>query len=262
MIKPIGFILDSNLPPTEKLLMVSLAEFADENGLCWPSKETLSRRAQVSKRTVDKYIKLLAADGWISVSENRGRRSNSYNLNLGKIYNPQPCKTCMSEVQSMLQVRPAAHVAPEPLYNHHRTPAAPLAQPARVHESKLQKPKSDHAWFSAWWVHSFGQIVGEKYAYTKKDAGQVDRLLKMLGLGDAVTRACVYLSLPEAKRFPKGAPTIGGLLCQINEVSQCDDDLIDQFTQEGLLPDLEHNSRLKDFMPWQIEAQSVCEVVQ
>jgi hypothetical protein len=41
MIKPIGFILDSNLPPTEKLLMVSLAEFADENGLCWPSKETL-----------------------------------------------------------------------------------------------------------------------------------------------------------------------------------------------------------------------------
>ena len=104
-------------------------------------------------------------------------------------------------------------------------------------------------------VHVFAQLVGEKYAYTKKDAAQVKQLLGMLGLGDVIIRACVYLSLPSAKRFPRGSPTIGGLLCQINEVSQCDDDLIDKFVDAGLLPDFDQTAKLKDFQPWKENVQ-------
>ncbi len=260
--KLVGFVLDTNLPPTETLLMLALSDYADENGVCWPSKETLARRSRVSKRTVDKYINLLAENGWLKIEEHRGRKSNCYYLNINKIYREgqvETCKPCRSEVQPMLQVRPATHAAPEPPYNHHITPPAPSAPAPRERkpkQAKVEKPTSDHAWFTAWWTYAFLQIVGEKYAYTKKDAGQVKQLLQLIGLGDSVTRACVYLSLPAAKRFPRGSPTIGGLLCQINEVSRCDDELIDKFTEAGLLPDFDQTPKLKDFQPWKQTTES------
>ena len=248
-----GFILDTSLPPTETLLLLALADYADERGRCWPSKETLSRRSRVSKRTVDKYIKRLSESGWLWIEEHGGRKSNCYTLNTEKIYQEgrvDPCRTCTPGVQPMLQGRGATHAAPEPPYNPHRTPPAPSAQPPGEKKPKTKKPLSDHSWFTAWWTHAYLQLIGEKYAYTKKDAGQLKRILDMIGLGDAVTRACVYLSLPPARRFPRGSPTLGGLLCQINEVSRCDDELIDKFTEAGLLPDFDNTPRLKDFQPW------------
>ena len=84
--KLVGFVLDTNLPPTETLLMLALSDYADEQGVCWPSKETLARRSRVSKRTVDKYINLLAENGWLKIEEHRGRKSNCYYLNINKIY--------------------------------------------------------------------------------------------------------------------------------------------------------------------------------
>ena len=59
-IKLSGFIFETDLPPTETLLMLALADYVDQDGKCWPSKETLARRSRVSKRTVDKYIKRLS----------------------------------------------------------------------------------------------------------------------------------------------------------------------------------------------------------
>ena len=256
-VKLVSFVFDiTNITASEKMILLAMADFADEYGICWPSKAVLARRSLLGIRTVDKYVKLLEEHGWLKIEINRGRRSNCYYLNVEKIYQEgqvQPRTVCGSNPQAISRVTPASHAAGEPSYNHHITPPAPSAPAPRERkpkQAKVAKPVSDHAWFTAWWTYAFLQIVGEKYAYTKKDAGQVKQLLQLIGLGDSVTRACVYMDLPEAKRFPRGSPTIGGLLCQINEVSRCDDELIDKFTEAGLLPDFDKTPKLKDFQPW------------
>ena len=252
-IKLSGFIFDTDLPPTETLLMLALADFADQNGRCWPSKETLAHRSRVSKRTVDKYIKRLAEDGWLKVESMGGRKSNIYYLNIDKIYaegNRQPCKTCTPEIAPTVQdlhPTPANHVAPELPIELKKT-GSDKKLPADDH----QKPQpKDHTWFTAWWCFAYQQIIGEKYAYQKKDAGQIKQLLSLLGLMETTARACSYLTLPAARRFPRGSPTVGGLLHQINEVAtQFDRDLEDRFINAGLLPDLEQTASLKHFQPW------------
>ena len=125
----------------------------------------------------------------------------------------------------------------------YKTPAAKKTLP-------VPQSKTDHAWFTAWWCYSFRQITRTKYAYTKKDAAQVKKLLLLLGLEETVARACVYLSLPDRARFPRGAPTIGGLLFQINEVTSFDRDIEDKFVAAELLPDLDQLEKLIDFQPW------------
>ncbi|RLC27978.1 MAG: hypothetical protein DRH37_10110, partial [Deltaproteobacteria bacterium] len=126
----------------------------------------------------------------------------------------------------------------------YKTPAAKKTPPAN------QQNKNNHTWFTAWWCFSFQQITRTKYAYTKKDAGQIKKLLSMLGIEEAVARACSYLSLPDHSRFPRGAPTVSGLLYQINEVTAFDRDLEDRFIAAGLLPDLETVDDLINFKPW------------
>lgn len=244
-IKLVGYIFDTDLPPTETLLMLALADYADQTGKCWPSKETLARRSRVSKRTVDKYINKLSENGWLEITYLGGRKSNVYTLNIDKIH-AEGCRTCTPGVQD-LHPTPATHVAPElPIEDlKDRQQEKPLPAPT----TKKSNPK-DHTWFTAWWCFVYAQMVGEKYAYQKKDAGQVKQLLSLLGLLETTCRACAYLALPAAKRFPRGSPTIGGLLHQINEVNQFDRDLEDRFISAGYLPDVEQTGSLKQFQPW------------
>ena len=252
-VKLSGFIFDTYLPPTETLMMLALADYADQNGKCWPSKETLARRSRVSKRTVDKYLKILAENNWLKIESNGGRKSNNYYLNLEKIYHEgslQPCKACTPQNSVRVQdlhPTPASHVAPELPIEDFKRPAAKKALP--VMPAIKTQPK-DHTWFTAWWCFAYQQIVREKYVYQKKDAGQIKQLLSVLGLMETTCRACVYFSLPPAKRFPRGSLTVGGLLHQINEVTEFDRELEDRFISAGLLPDMHQIESLKHFQPW------------
>lgn len=251
-IKLSGFILDTELPPTETLLLLALNDYADQDGRCWPSKETLARRSRVSKRTVDKYLKRLADDDWLKIDVSHGgRRSNIYIINIEKIEtegdlkNEIPCKPCRGAMQPMLQGCHATHVAPEPpieVKKHRQQKTPPPRQ---------QKKTSPHHWFVSWWCFAYQQVVDQKYAITKKDAGQVANLIKRLELEELTARACAYLALPSEKRFPRGSPTLGGLLCQINEVASGFDAALEQrFVGAGLLPDFDQIDNLTDFQPW------------
>lgn len=57
-------------------LFVALADRADENGLCWPSREDLKRRSRMSDTSITRALRRLEAEGWLQ----RERRFNSSNL--------------------------------------------------------------------------------------------------------------------------------------------------------------------------------------
>jgi hypothetical protein len=54
--------------PTDVAVLVSLADQANDEGICWPSVGTISRRTRLVERTVQKALRRLTKEGHISVT--------------------------------------------------------------------------------------------------------------------------------------------------------------------------------------------------
>lgn len=82
---------DLDLAPTLKLILLVLADHADDFGYCFPGMATISRRASVSERTAIRGINKLEEDGYLERSrrqlENGNRTSNGYRLTPDKVTN-------------------------------------------------------------------------------------------------------------------------------------------------------------------------------
>lgn len=76
-----------DLLPTPKLVLMALADAANDQGICWPSISTVATKCRVSDRTVRRVVQTLIARG-LMVSNRRFRKdgscsSNRYQLMLG-----------------------------------------------------------------------------------------------------------------------------------------------------------------------------------
>lgn len=68
------------LAPTVKLVLMSLADAADDHGVCWPSLPTVARKCNISPRTVRRLIRELVAGGLLRC-EPRFRHDGSSSSN-------------------------------------------------------------------------------------------------------------------------------------------------------------------------------------
>jgi hypothetical protein len=62
---------------TELLILLALADWANDEGLAFPSKPKLARRARISPRTLQRYLPKLENDGWIDRKQGDGRGHKS-----------------------------------------------------------------------------------------------------------------------------------------------------------------------------------------
>jgi len=70
------------------LIMARLADFSSDEGVCWPSVDTIARQLGAGRSTVITAITQLEKDGWLTRTERRkGQRSatNLYTLNAEKM---------------------------------------------------------------------------------------------------------------------------------------------------------------------------------
>ncbi|EAZ4766583.1 conserved phage C-terminal domain-containing protein [Salmonella enterica] len=110
-----GYVWDACAASGMKLssvaIMARLADFSNDEGVCWPSIETISRQLGAGVSTVRTAIAKLEADGWLSRKARRqGNRnaSNVYQLNVAKLQaaafahlsDPDPSKSDPSESDS------------------------------------------------------------------------------------------------------------------------------------------------------------------
>ncbi len=65
-------------PCPQKIVLAVIADMADDDGMCWPSLETIALRAGMTRRSVIDQVEKLEAAGLLSVS--RGGRSNKYQI--------------------------------------------------------------------------------------------------------------------------------------------------------------------------------------
>lgn len=69
-------------------IMVRLADFSNDEGVCWPSIETIARQLGAGTSTIRTAIAKLEKDGWLTRKQRRqGNRnaSNVYQLNVAKL---------------------------------------------------------------------------------------------------------------------------------------------------------------------------------
>ncbi|MHA2788303.1 helix-turn-helix domain-containing protein [Corynebacterium sp. S7] len=97
--KAVAWVLDDlqALKPGPSLVMLALADFADERNSCFPGQERLARRSRCSRRSVVRHLAELRDLGLIFVesrttndAHGRVRRtSNRYVLNVGVVVNTE-----------------------------------------------------------------------------------------------------------------------------------------------------------------------------
>lgn len=72
------------LPPTSKLVLMALADIADDRGVCWPSHPTLAAKCSLTDRTVRRILVLLQAHKLVVVEPRfkatGSQTSNRYRL--------------------------------------------------------------------------------------------------------------------------------------------------------------------------------------
>lgn len=87
-IKAITWVLDDcPASGTELLVMIALADYADESGVSWPSIATLARRARCSERTAQRAVRALEADGsQIVRAIGGGRASTRYQITFNPVW--------------------------------------------------------------------------------------------------------------------------------------------------------------------------------
>lgn len=95
-VKAISWAFDQPLDPSRKIVLLALADFADDGGRCWPSLDRIAVKCTMSRSTVQRAIadlerfKLLSHEQARDTSSNH-QRPNRYTLALcavGQIEHP------------------------------------------------------------------------------------------------------------------------------------------------------------------------------
>lgn len=124
-----------DLPDSEKIVMLALADCANDEGLAWPSMATLSRKCSKSERTCQTVMRSLEAKGLVEREEIKGKGCKYWvKANTPAAVAPRKdCTPAEDAPPQPLPLTPAA-VAPKPS----RTPSVALATSGRARKPEAK----------------------------------------------------------------------------------------------------------------------------
>lgn len=111
-----SLVWELELPDSEKIVLLALADCANDEGLCWPGMASLVRKCSKSERTVQYMMRRLEEAGHMTRNEVTGK---------GCRYTIHPRKACTPAEIAPVQ---GATKPPQPL---HPTPAAVAPKPSK-----------------------------------------------------------------------------------------------------------------------------------
>ncbi|WP_347336008.1 helix-turn-helix domain-containing protein, partial [Pseudomonas aeruginosa] len=104
------------MSPAQKAVLISLADQANDQGVCWPAVDSIAMRCCLSKRAVQQAIKWLRSAGIVSVEERQGR-STMYSVTPAAYAPPQemhPRSICTSAANAPTPADAAPRTVIEP----------------------------------------------------------------------------------------------------------------------------------------------------
>lgn len=118
----------------DRFVLLALADYANDDGDCWPSVAGVMRKTCMTDRGIQKVIRRLEADGWLIVEAGGGRK----NCNLYTVINPErrsPRTTfppnASAETPNLVRLNPEPR-SPEPsltINNHQNNNAGESVTP-------------------------------------------------------------------------------------------------------------------------------------
>ncbi|MFK0571037.1 helix-turn-helix domain-containing protein [Endozoicomonas sp.] len=86
--------IHSSLTPAQRLMLVMLSSYANEDGYCWPSQATLARDVGITRQNANIQLKFLESLGYITsqqrINQDKGKGSKIYRMNLDPIQSKSP----------------------------------------------------------------------------------------------------------------------------------------------------------------------------
>lgn len=72
------------------LVLLALADWCNDQGVCWPSMEALGKKARIERRSARRIVHQLELAGYLEIETGTtGAKQNKYHLNLGKLENSE-----------------------------------------------------------------------------------------------------------------------------------------------------------------------------
>lgn len=138
----------------ELLVMLALADFADDRGRCWPSIATIAKRARMTTRSAQRILRKLQDDGAVKISTGSARHGcNEYVLTPDARVTPDTMSplTPVSPPPDARVTPPLTPASPEPSLNHQEPSilscalSAPDREPDRFQDFWDQYPHRNGA---------------------------------------------------------------------------------------------------------------------
>lgn len=125
------------------LVLLALADWADDNGVAWPSVDGLAHKARLQRRRVQYIIRKLKGEGFLDIEEGGGRRKrHRYSLNLTKLNGA--LNAPFIETNSALEDKETVHFGAERVHSEtqtvHSSAPDPLEEP--LQEPSVKKPSA------------------------------------------------------------------------------------------------------------------------
>lgn len=144
----------------KKMVLIKLADQANDDGLCWPSYQTIAEACQVSRRTVIRHIKSLEEDGYLNITKtydkaNKKNFSNRYQLTISRgvkmslvteSHHPSDNVTASGDTLSL----PSDRESPEPIIEPIIEPAIEAGE-KNDSDNNAEKVKDSNAEFIVNW---------------------------------------------------------------------------------------------------------------
>ena len=99
---------------TAKDVLRCLADYADDNGeKCFPGRETIVKETEINKNSFAAAIGFLESNGWIKINRHQKANSNSYELNVAKIFSESQATENQTVVPKSGQPKTSTTVVPK-----------------------------------------------------------------------------------------------------------------------------------------------------
>jgi hypothetical protein len=92
----------------KKLVLLALADYANDDGYCWPGVDLIAVKCNVSRRYVQQVTAELVDDGWLEIGVNQG----PHNANMYQVKVPEGTVDAVAEHRKALQAKRAAQAQP------------------------------------------------------------------------------------------------------------------------------------------------------
>ncbi|HCJ7663140.1 TPA: helix-turn-helix domain-containing protein [Pseudomonas aeruginosa] len=214
------------LTPAQKAVLISLADNANDEGVCWPSVAKIAERTCLSERAVQQAIKVLNECKALSIEARQGR-STMFTVTPAAFAPPQkvhPRRKCTPATSAPTP----ADAAPPPPQDMHLTPAASaprtVIEPTREPSGNLlpadsgqpdaerDRQQACRAIWSAY-AAAYQHRYGTHPVRNSKVNGQVRDLLKRLGAEEAPAVAAYFVGINDAYLI-RNCHDLGSLLAR------------------------------------------------